>query len=69
MSNKTEKKEDVVKKEIDYKTKWKEARENLVVQLKDHLEKSEYHKNMATKAQGALEVGDQIFAEREKSDS
>jgi len=53
---------------IDYKAKWKEVRENLVVQLKDHLDKSEYHKTMATKAQGAIEVGDQIYLEEESSE-
>jgi len=52
----------------DYKAKWKEVRENLVVQLKDHLDKSEYHKTMATKAQGAIEVGDQIYLEEESSE-
>ena len=35
---------------------WKEIRENLTMQLKNHLEQVEYHKTMATKAQGALEV-------------
>ena len=53
---------------IDYKAKWKEVRENLVVQLKDNLDKSEYHKTMATKAQGAIEVGDQIYLEEESSE-
>ena len=53
---------------IDYKAKWKEVRENLVMQFKDHTEKSEYHKTMATKAQGAIEVGDQIYLEEESSE-
>ena len=64
MSKKTEVVEEVktnnVAEKVDYVAKWKEARENLVLQLKDHLEKVEYHKTMATKAQGALEVGDQL---------
>ena len=53
---------------IDYRAKWKEVRENLVVQLKDHSEKSEHHRTMATKAQGAIEVGDQIYLEEESSE-
>tara|TARA_R110000824_G_scaffold43933_1_gene128280 strand:- start:198 stop:425 length:228 start_codon:yes stop_codon:yes gene_type:complete len=53
---------------IDYKAKWKEARENLIVQLKDHLEKSEHHKTMSIKAQGAIEVGDQIYLEEENGE-
>ena len=39
---------------------WKEIRENLTMQLKNHLEQVEYHK---TKAQGAIEVGDQMHPE------
>ena len=42
---------------------WKEIRENLTMQLKNHLEQVEYHKTMATKAQGAIEVGDQMHPE------
>ena len=66
MSNKTAEKtnkENSVAKEVDHKTKWKEARENLIIQLKEHLEKAEYHKTMATKAQGVIEVNDQLFPE------
>ena len=33
------------------------------MQLKNHLEQVEYHKTMATKAQGAIEVGDQMHPE------
>ena len=36
--------------------KAKEAIETLRVQLKEHIQKAEYHRTMATKAQGALEV-------------
>ena len=42
---------------------WKEVRENVTLQLKNHLEQVEYHKTMATKAQGAIEVGDQMHPE------
>ena len=50
---------------IDYRAKWKEVRENLVVQLKDHSEKSEHHRTMATKAQGDLEVMLQLIPKEE----
>ncbi len=49
---------------------WKEVRENVTLQLKNHLEQInvkekeiEYHKTMANKAQGAIEVGDQMHPE------
>ena len=45
--------------------KEREAIENLRVQLKDHLERAEFHKTMATKAQGALEVLLQLHPEEE----
>ena len=47
----------------------KEAIENLKVQLRDHLEKTEYHKTMATKVQGALEVLLQLHPEKENNAS
>ena len=47
----------------------KEAIENLKVQLTDHLEKTEYHKTMATKVQGALEVLLQLHPEKENNES
>ena len=53
----------VLKKEDN---KEREAIENLRVQLKDHLERAEFHKTMATKAQGALEVLLQLHPEEEK---
>jgi len=56
-------KENNVSKEVNHNIKWKDARENLVMQLKDHLEKAEYHKTMGTKIQGVLEVNDQLFTE------
>ena len=56
---KTEIKNNVVKEE----SKEREVIQNLRVQLKDHLDKADYHKTMATKAQGAIEVGDQMHPE------
>ena len=55
--------ENNVGKKVDHKVQWEEAKENLIIQLKDHLEKAEYHKTMATKIQGVLEVNDQLFTE------
>ena len=57
--------ENNVEKKVDHKVQWKDARENLIIQLKDHLEKAEYHKTMGTKIQGVLEVNDQLFTESE----
>ena len=59
------------KKNVENKdtNKAKEAIETLKVQLKDHLNQAEYHKTMATKAQGALEVLLQLHPEEDKSDS
>ena len=58
-----------VKDKVDYKAKWEEARENLVIQLKESVEQVEIHKTRATKIQGVIEVNDQMFLEEEKSDS
>jgi|TARA_R100001530_G_scaffold129969_1_gene100590 hypothetical protein len=44
-----------------------EAVEVLRVQLQEHLQKSEYHKTMATKAQGALEVLLQLHPEENQN--
>ena len=41
----------------------KEVIETLRVQLKEHLQQVEYHRTMATKAQGALEVLLQLHPE------
>ena len=57
--------ENNVEKKVDHKVQWEDARENLIIQLKDHLEKAEYHKTMGTKIQGVLEVNDQLFTESE----
>ena len=43
--------------------KSKEVIETLRVQLKEHLQQVEYHRTMATKAQGALEVLLQLHPE------
>ena len=43
--------------------KAKEAIDTLRVQLKEHLQQVEYHRTMATKAQGALEVLLQLHPE------
>ena len=58
-----------VAENVDYNAKWKEIRENLVLQLKNHLEQTEYHKTMATKAQGAIEVGDQMHPQQEEENN
>jgi len=71
MSKKTEtevKTNDVAEK-VDYAAKWKEARENLLIQLKESLEQIEIHTTRATKIRGVVEVNDQMFLEEEKSDS
>jgi hypothetical protein len=56
--------ENSIKKEVN---KEKEAIETLRVQLKEHLERSDFHKTMATKAQGALEVLLQLNPEHNKN--
>ena len=48
---------------VDTDAKAKEAIETLRVQLKEHLQQADYHKTMATKAQGALEVLLQLHPE------
>ena len=65
MSKKTE----VIEKEVKTNNvaepvdKAKEAIDTLRVQLKEHLQQAEYHRTMATKAQGALEVLLQLHPE------
>ena len=58
-----------VAEKVDYTSKWKEAKENLLIQLKESLEQIEFHKTRATKIQGVIEVNDQLFLEEEKSES
>ena len=72
MSKKTEVMEEVktnnVAEKVDYIAKWKEARENLLIQLKESVELIEIHTTRATKIRGVLEVNDQMFLEEEKSE-
>ena len=67
MSKKTEVMEEVktnnVVEPVNTDVKAKEAIETLRVQLKEHLQQVEYHRTMATKAQGALEVLLQLHPE------
>ena len=71
-SKKTETLEEVktnnVVEPVDYATKWKEARENLLIQLKESVEQIEIHTTRATKIRGVVEVNDQMFLEEEKSE-
>jgi hypothetical protein len=53
---------------VDYAAKWGEAKENLLIQLKESLEQMEFHKTRATKIQGVVEVNDQLFLEENKED-
>ena len=48
---------------VDYAARWKEAKENLLIQLKESVEQVEFHKTRATKIQGVIEVNDQLFLE------
>ena len=50
---------------IESNGKATEVIEVLKVQLQEHLQKTEYHKTMATKAQGALEVLLQMHPDKE----
>ena len=50
---------------VDSATKAKEAIDSLKVQLDEHLKQADYHKTMATKAQGALEVLLQLHPQKE----
>ena len=72
MSKKIETIEEVkannVAETIDYPAKWKEARENLLIQLKESVEQIEFHTTRATKIRGVVEVNDQMFLEEEKSE-
>ena len=69
MSKKTETVEEVkTNNVVEPVDKAKEAIDTLRVQLKEHLQQVEYHRTMATKAQGALEVLLQLHPEEEKSE-
>ena len=52
-----------VAEKVAYIDKWKEARENLLIQLKESVEQVEFHKTRATKIQGVIEVNEQLFLE------
>ena len=67
MSKVSNKENNVAK--TDPESKWKDAKEALAIELKNHLEQAEYHKTMATKAQGAIEVYDQLFDKKDNSES
>ena len=69
MSKKTEVMEEVktnnVAEPVDTDAKAKEAIETLRAQLQEHIRQTEYHRTMATKAQGALEVLLQLHPEED----
>jgi len=48
--------------------KTKEAIDTLRIQLKEHVDKADFHRTMATKAQGALEVLLQLHPEEDNSE-
>jgi ribosomal protein L4 len=48
---------------VESEDKTKDAIESLKVQFEEHTKQSDYHKTMATKAQGALEVLLQLYPE------
>ncbi len=58
-----------VTKKIDYKIKWKETKENLLIQLKESLQQIEIHTTKATKIRGVVEVNDQMFSDKENYES
>ena len=60
-------KETEVVEKVDYTAKCKEAKENLLIQLKESVEQIEFHKTRATKIQGVVEVNDQLFLESEEN--
>ncbi len=53
-----------VKKEVVKETN-KDVIENLKTQLKDYIEKSDYYKTMAIKAEGAIEVLSQLEKDKD----
>ena len=54
---------------VEPDNKAKEAIETLRVQLQEHLQRTEHHRTMATKAQGALEVLLQLHPEENKEEN
>ena len=71
MSNKdnkvADKKEE--QKVVDHKAKWNEAKENLLIQLKESLEQVEFHGTRATKIRGVIEVNEQLFQEENEQEN
>ena len=65
---KVDNKDNGVVEKVDYTARWKEAKENLLIQLKESVEQVEFHKTRATKIQGVIEVNDQLFLEENKED-
>ena len=56
-------------KAVEVTDKSKEVIDTLRVQLREHLQQSEHHRTMATKAQGALEVLLQLRPEEENEEN
>ena len=55
-----------VAEEVDYAAKWKEVKENLLIQHKESLEQIAFHTKRATKIEGVVEVNDQVFPEEKQ---
>ena len=69
MSKKTEVVEEVKTNNVaEPERKPEDVIETLRVQLREHSQQAEYHRTMATKAQGALEVMLQLHPEEESSE-
>ena len=54
---------------VEPEDKAREAIENLKLQLEEHIKQSDYHRTMATKAQGALEVLAQLHPQKENKEN
>ena len=68
-SKKTEVAEEVkTNNVVETEDKAREAIETLKAQLQEHLRQTEYHRTMATKAQGALEVLLQLHPEEDSGE-
>ncbi len=57
------------KETVDYKSKWEEVRENLLIQHKESIDLIAVHTKRASKIEGTIEVNDQLFLEEENSES
>ena len=53
----------------DSKLEWEEVRENLIAQRQEALKKIEELTKLALKAEGAIEVGDQMHKKEDKVDN